>query len=65
MTPILRHGKGRGKVITRLGLREAVLVSVLVTARNEEHNIADLLDSLVTQEAPLEIIVVDSSSEDR
>ncbi|MCJ2531001.1 MAG: glycosyltransferase [Candidatus Thermoplasmatota archaeon] len=42
-----------------------MLVSVLVTARNEEHNIADLLDSLVTQEAPVEIIVVDSSSEDR
>lgn len=42
-----------------------MLVSVLVTSRNEEHNIADLLDSLVTQEAPLEIIVVDSNSEDR
>ncbi|MFQ5553342.1 MAG: glycosyltransferase [Thermoplasmata archaeon] len=41
-----------------------MLVSVLVTARNEEHNIADLLDSLVTQEAPLEVIVVDSNSED-
>jgi glycosyltransferase involved in cell wall biosynthesis len=42
-----------------------VLVSVLITTRNEERNIADLLDSLVTQEPPLEIVVVDASSEDR
>lgn len=42
-----------------------MLLSVLVTTRNEEANVADLLDSVVTQEGPLEVIVVDSGSEDR
>ncbi len=42
-----------------------VLISVLVTTRNEERNIADLLDSLVIQEAPLEVVVADAASEDR
>lgn len=41
-----------------------MLVSVLVTTRNEERNISDLLDSLVTQEPPLEILIVDAASED-
>ncbi len=34
------------------------------TVRNEARNIAHLLDSLVVQEVPLEIIVVDAGSED-
>ncbi len=42
-----------------------VLISVIITVRNEERNIGDLLDSLVTQEGPLEIIVVDAYSTDR
>ncbi len=42
-----------------------MLVSVIVTVRNEERNIDALLDSLVTQEGPLEVIVVDAGSEDR
>ncbi len=42
-----------------------VLISVVVTVRNEERNIGDLLDSLVTQEGPLEIIIVDAYSTDR
>lgn len=42
-----------------------MLISVVVTTRNEERNIADLLDSLVIQEAPLEVVVVDAASEDR
>ncbi len=46
-------------------LQPQVLVSVLVTTRNEERNIPDLLDSLVIQEAPLEIVIVDAASEDR
>lgn len=41
-----------------------MLISVVVTVRNEVRNIAALLDSLVTQEPPLEIIVVDAWSED-
>jgi len=41
-----------------------LLVSVVTTVRNEAKNIAALLDSLVVQEGPLEVIVVDSGSED-
>ena len=41
-----------------------MLVSVVTTVRNEARNIAALLDSLVVQEPPLEIIVVDSASVD-
>ena len=36
----------------------------MTTVRNEARNIAALLDSLLVQEPPLEIIVVDSGSED-
>lgn len=39
--------------------------SVVVTVRNEQRHIADLLDSLVVQEGPLEVVVVDSESSDR
>ena len=42
-----------------------MLISIIVTVRNEENNIRDLLDSLVTQEGPLEVLVVDSGSADR
>ncbi len=41
-----------------------VLISVIVTVKNEERNMRDLLDSLVTQEGPLEIIIVDAYSTD-
>jgi glycosyltransferase involved in cell wall biosynthesis len=41
-----------------------VLISVVTTIRNEARNIAALLDSLVVQEPPFEILVVDSYSED-
>ncbi len=40
-------------------------VSVVLTLFNEERNIADLLDSLVTQEGALEIIAVDARSRDK
>ena len=40
-------------------------VSVVLTLFNEERNIADLLDSLVVQEGPLEILAVDARSKDR
>jgi glycosyltransferase involved in cell wall biosynthesis len=42
-----------------------MLVSVVLNVMNEEKNIADLLDSLVTQEQPLEVVVVDANSRDR
>ncbi len=42
-----------------------MLISVIITVRNEEKDMPDLLDSLVVQEQPLEIIIVDANSEDR
>jgi len=39
--------------------------SVVVTVRNEERSLAALLDSLVTQEPPLEVVLVDAHSTDR
>ena len=39
--------------------------SIVVTVRNEERNLSPLLDSLVTQEPPLEVILVDANSTDR
>jgi len=42
-----------------------MLVSVVLNVMNEERNIADLLDSLVIQEQPLEIVIVDARSKDR
>ena len=42
-----------------------MLASIVLNVMNEEKNIADLLDSLVVQEEPIEIIVVDAASKDR
>jgi len=41
-----------------------LFVSIIVTVRNEARNIAALLDSLLVQEPPFEVIVIDSDSED-
>jgi glycosyltransferase involved in cell wall biosynthesis len=51
-------------IITARPIRAALFVSVVTTVRNEARNIAHLLDSLVVQEPPIEVIVVDSDSED-
>jgi len=40
-------------------------VSVVLNIMNEEKNIADLLDSLIVQEQPMEVVVVDAASRDR
>jgi len=40
-------------------------ISIIVTVKNEEKNIGALLESLVVQEQPIEIILVDSASSDR
>ena len=40
-------------------------ISVVLTTKNEEKNIKDLLDSLVNQEDPYEVIIVDSESTDK
>ncbi len=41
-----------------------MLISVVTTVRNEARNISALLDSLLVQEGPLEILVIDSHSRD-
>jgi glycosyltransferase involved in cell wall biosynthesis len=41
------------------------LISVVVTVRNEERGVAQLLDSLFVQEGPFEVVLVDSQSRDR
>jgi glycosyltransferase involved in cell wall biosynthesis len=41
------------------------LVTVVVTIKNEESNIGDLRDSLVVQEPPIEVLVIDAASTDR
>ena len=40
-------------------------ISVILTTKNEEKNIAELLDSLSNQEEPYEVLVVDSDSKDK
>lgn len=40
------------------------LVSVVVTVKNESSNIGFLLDSLVVQEPPLEVLIIDAASTD-
>jgi glycosyltransferase involved in cell wall biosynthesis len=41
------------------------LVSIVITVKNEERHIVRLLDSLIGQEPPVEIIVIDALSHDR
>jgi len=40
-------------------------ISVVLTTKNEENNIGDLLESLISQEEPYEVIIVDSDSTDK
>ena len=40
-------------------------ISVVLTTKNEEKNISTLLESLMRQEEPYEVLVVDSDSKDR
>jgi glycosyltransferase involved in cell wall biosynthesis len=42
-----------------------MMISIIITVRNEERNLPNLLDSLVTQEQPIEILIIDSASEDK
>lgn len=41
-----------------------MMISVVITVRNEEKNIKNLLDGLLVQEKPFEIVIVDSNSTD-
>ena len=40
-------------------------ISIVLTTKNEEKNIVKLLDSLINQEGPYEVIVIDSDSTDK
>src|SRR3972149_4188359 len=42
-----------------------MLVSIVTTVRNEERNLAALLDSLLVQEPPFEVLIVEAYSEDK
>ena len=44
---------------------EGSLISIVITVRNEEAHLGGLLESLLTQEGPFEIVLVDSESRDR
>ena len=44
---------------------DAPLISVVITVRNEEHHLGQLLESLRAQEGPFEVVVVDAESRDR
>jgi glycosyltransferase involved in cell wall biosynthesis len=41
------------------------LISIVITVRNEERHVGALLDSLLGQEAPFEVVLVDAESRDR
>lgn len=41
-----------------------MLISVVVTVRNEEKRIGNLLDSLVVQDGPFEVVITDAYSDD-
>ena len=41
-----------------------MFISVIITVRNEERNMADLLDSFIIQEQPFEVLIIDSNSTD-
>ena len=51
--------KGRGKEPVK------DMVSVVITVKNEEKHMKNLLDSLIIQQGPWEIIIVDADSKDR
>ena len=42
-----------------------IKISVVLTTKNEEENIGELLESLMNQEEPYEVLVVDSDSTDK
>ena len=42
-----------------------MFISVIVTVKNEEKSMPHLLDSLIVQEKPFEVIIVDANSDDR
>ncbi len=45
--------------------RSGPLISIVTTVRNEERHLGQLLESLLVQEPPFEVVVVDAQSRDR
>jgi glycosyltransferase involved in cell wall biosynthesis len=41
-----------------------MLISIIITVKNEEKSMPHLLDSLIVQEKPFEVIIVDANSDD-
>ncbi len=58
-------GMKKGKYIILKTYLGFVFISIVITVKNEERYIGNLLDSLVIQEKPFEIVIVDAHSEDR
>jgi glycosyltransferase involved in cell wall biosynthesis len=56
--------KQKKTIITIFIIAERMLVSIVITVKNEAETMPQLLDSLLTQEKPFEIIVVDAKSSD-
>ncbi len=63
-TALRRGTRSEIKITAAPRAPPALLITIVSTVRNEARNIAHLLDSLVVQEGPIEILIVDSSSED-
>jgi glycosyltransferase involved in cell wall biosynthesis len=65
---MMKMAKARGK--NKSGGKAAAketkdMVSVIITVKNEEKHMRNLLDSLIIQQRPWEIIIVDADSKDR
>ncbi len=43
---------------------DTMLISIIITVKNEARDMPDLLDSLIVQEPPIEVIIVDAHSDD-
>ncbi|MCK5772349.1 MAG: glycosyltransferase, partial [Thermoplasmata archaeon] len=52
-------------MVKKASSKERELISVVVTVKNEAHNMGGLLDSLVVQEGPIEVLIIDAASTDR
>jgi len=57
-------GTSSEKTISAENLRVLVLISIVTTVRNEERNIRHFMESLLVQQQPIEVIIVDAHSED-
>lgn len=52
-------------MVKKASEKERELISIVVTVKNEAQNMRGLLDSLVVQEGPIEVLIIDAASTDR